>query len=446
MMMPAPHTTTPPPTGDECSLSMGSPDLASVGSGSPAWSPTRARGNRRLKGKQARRKQNRKELCDSGFKLEGPISVLTERFHTTPIRDMDAWVNRPPFVREEEVRSRNGKISRPMNSFMLYRSAYAERTKKLVGANNHQIVSKIAGLGWKMEPAEIRRKYEELAKLERDNHATSHPNYKFSPNKNMATSNRRDSSSPSAMPARLVEDGGFSDMDSEFGGSSVSGARPSYGSHSRSHSFEDPYYDTSRDSSPFGGPDSMMLPGYIHSSWTNTSHPASMPAVHPSVLQSTGSQVEDLRFRPASPNHNDISYDSSLAGIPGAAHHELLQPQSTQSMHGLPINDMDPRLLSQGSEVSGVAAMASSSYPSSSSYPTWSDEASQGYYPATSAPSMPPSPALFSHSGMASAYLPSMHMEARDHLWDMPRHEDGMPEATATEFEMWCTSESTGHF
>jgi hypothetical protein len=428
-MMPGLPVTTPPATSDEASFSLGSPSA-----GSPSWSPARARGTPRLKGKQARRKQNRKELSDSGFKLEGPISVLTERFHSTPIRDMDAWVSRSAFVRLEEVRNRNGKISRPMNSFMLYRSAYAERTKKLVGANNHQIVSKIAGLGWKMEPSEIRRKYEELAKVERDNHAATHPNYKFSPNKNMPA-NRRDSGSPSAMPAHVMEDGEFSDLDSEFGGSNIAGARP-YGSHSRSHSFEDPCYDTSRDSSPFGGPDSMMLPCYTHSPWTNTSHPAGMPVMHPSALQGTGSQVEDLRFRTAGSNHQDITYDSPLAGLPGAAHHELLQ-QPTQS---LSTNDMDPRLLSQGSEVPTMA----SSYPSP--YPVWTDEASQGYYPATSAPSMSPSPAPYSQPGMASAYLPSMQMEGREALWDMPRPGEGMAEPTAAEFEMWCTSGDQAHY
>jgi hypothetical protein len=425
MMMPVPHTTTPPPTGDEGSLPMGSPSMKSVNS-DLAWSSPRGRCNPRLKSKQARRKQNRKELSECAFKLEGPISVLTERFHGTPIRDMDAWVGRSAVIRQEEVRSRNGKISRPMNSFMLYRSAYAERTKKLVGANNHQIVSKIAGLGWKLEPVEIRRKYEELAKLERDNHAATHPNYKFSPNKTINPSNRRDSGSPSEVPAHLGEEAGFSDLDSEFGGSIASGPRPPYGNHSRSHSFEDPYYDTSRDSSPFGVYESMV-PGYMHSPWTNTSHPAGLPS-------GMGSQVEDMRFRSTSPTHHDITYDSSLAGIPGVAHYDLLQ-QPTQ-----PSSDMDPRLLSQSSDV--VAMDGSYPHP----YSTWNDGAMHGHYPAASAPSMSPSPAPYAHSDMGSTFLPNMHMESRDPILDIPRPAEGMSEALAGEFATWYVEEASGSY
>lgn len=435
-MMADPNAITPPQTSDEGPLSMGSPSLTSMGSPSPCWSPPRTRVSQRMKGKQTRRQKNRKDLSESGFKLDGPISQLTESFHNIPIRDMDAWVNRSLLSRQEEVRARNGKVSRPMNSFMLYRSAYAERTKKLVGANNHQIVSRVAGMGWKMEPAEIRRKYEELAKLERDNHAASHPDYKFSPNKNaVSTTSRRDNGSPSAMPAHLIEESGFSDMDSEFGGSSISGARLPYTSHSRSNSFDDPYYDDSRHSSPFGGSNSILLPDYVQMSWANTSHPAGMAVVHPSALQGTSSQVEDVTFGGAN-SHNDMTYGSSLNGLPGATHHELLQPHSAHPMHGLALHDMDPRLLSQGAEASGDAM--TSSYASSSSYLGWPDEVGHVYYPTPTAPSMSTSSAPYSHN-----YLPNMHnIDGREPVWDMHRPVEGMAETTTGEFDMWCTTEA----
>lgn len=75
-----------------------------------------------------------------------------------------------------------------MNSFMLYRSAYAERTKQWCTQNNHQIVSSVSGESWPMEPPEVRRQFEEWAKTERQHHHEAHPNYKFSPSK---TSNKR---------------------------------------------------------------------------------------------------------------------------------------------------------------------------------------------------------------------------------------------------------------
>ncbi|CAG7938313.1 unnamed protein product [Penicillium salamii] len=432
MMMSDP-VMTPPPTGDEGSPFMESPSLSSSGSPPQRVPAYRARvnGTPRVKRKQVRRQKNRKD-SDIGFKLDGPISQLTESFHTTPIRDMVAWVNRSTEERHQEVRNKNGKISRPMNAYMLYRSAYTARTKLLVGANNHQIVSKVTGLGWHMEPAEIRRKYNELARIERDNHAATHPDYKFAPLKNGAA-NRRDSALSSAMPSHLTDESGFSDLDSDFGGS-ICAPRPLYSSHSRSNSFGDSYYPASRGSSPFDGPD-MMIPNYIqpNSHWSNTSHPASMSTMHPSSLP-TVSKVEDISFGPVSPPQ-DVSYESALAGLPGASHHELLQPQSQIAMmSGLP-HDMDPRLLSQSSDADSTMATYA---PSSSSYSAW-DEPAQSFYPLTSSPSMAGTPAPYSQG--VDSYLPSMQMEGRDQSWDLARSGHTIPEPTAGEYELWCTTE-----
>lgn len=82
-----------------------------------------------------------------------------------------------------EVDRKKGYIARPMNSFMMYRSAYADRAKQFCKENNHQIVSQVTGASWPLEPKEVRDYYEQLAILERDNHAACHPTYKFAPNK-----------------------------------------------------------------------------------------------------------------------------------------------------------------------------------------------------------------------------------------------------------------------
>ncbi|CAI7624285.1 unnamed protein product [Penicillium glandicola] len=435
IMMSGPQVTTPPPVSDEALIPMGSPTMRTPSPRARAKTPV---SSARQTPVRQRRNRNRRELSESGIKLDGPISQLTESFHTTPIKDMDAWVSRSALERQDEVRKKNGKISRPMNSFMLYRSAYAERTKRLVGANNHQIVSKIAGQGWKLEPIEIRRKYEDLAKLERDNHAATHPDYKFSPNKTPATTSRRDSSSHTVTPGNYTEEGGFSDLESEFG-STATTYQSTY-AHSRSQSFEEAYYDSSRDSSPFG-PDSMMTPGYVHSSWQNTSHPSGLPAMQPNSLQGPGSYAADMHYRPTSPNQQDIGYDSSLAGLPGAAHHELLQPQLTHQSHGLPMHDMDPRLLSSGGESSGVVTIAGPSYAATpGSYSTW-EETQSGFYAPSSAPPMSPNTASYAPQSMSSAYLPSMQsLDGRDQSWDMPRHES-MADPTGSEFDLWCSAE-----
>ncbi|KAK5164819.1 uncharacterized protein LTR77_009483 [Saxophila tyrrhenica] len=120
-------------------------------------------------------------------KLTAPLSILTKDMDV-PLKDMDAWVHRPAETRRKEVEKRNGYVTRPMNSFMLYRSCYAERTKQWCLQNNHQVVSSVSGESWPMEPEEVRNQFNEWAKIERANHAAAHPEYKFSPSK---ASNKR---------------------------------------------------------------------------------------------------------------------------------------------------------------------------------------------------------------------------------------------------------------
>lgn len=116
-------------------------------------------------------------------KLTAPLSILTKELRHIEVKDMETWVNRSTEIRRREVEKRNGYITRPMNSFMLYRSAYAERAKAWCLQNNHQIVSSVAGESWPLEPPPIRDLYTEYAKIERINHQNAHPTYKFSPSK-----------------------------------------------------------------------------------------------------------------------------------------------------------------------------------------------------------------------------------------------------------------------
>ncbi|KAK3066006.1 hypothetical protein LTR53_017803, partial [Teratosphaeriaceae sp. CCFEE 6253] len=132
----------------------------------------------------ARSKKEKKSKLDRSKtpKLTAPLSILTKDL-SVPCKDMDAWVHRSAETRRAEVEKRNGYVTRPMNSFMLYRSCYAERTKAWCVQNNHQVVSSVSGESWPMEPQEVRRQFEEWARVERENHAKAHPDYKFSPSK-----------------------------------------------------------------------------------------------------------------------------------------------------------------------------------------------------------------------------------------------------------------------
>ncbi|KAI5839989.1 hypothetical protein DFP73DRAFT_634122 [Morchella snyderi] len=154
-------------------------------------------------------------------KLTKSLSELTRDYHDLPIRNMECWVHRSAEVRRQEVEKRGGYVTRPMNSFMLYRSAFAERTKLWCLQNNHQVVSSVSGESWPLEPAAIRDKYNELAKIERSNHQAAHPGYKFSPSKAQNSKKRKDSKS--------VDDNGASDnepyADEDDYGTTVGGSR-----------------------------------------------------------------------------------------------------------------------------------------------------------------------------------------------------------------------------
>ncbi|RKF72529.1 putative hmg box protein [Golovinomyces cichoracearum] len=132
-------------------------------------------------------KRNRKEKCKhpKSYKLDKPLSKLTENFTHIPLVDIDAYVNRSAEERHKEVEQGKepGKVKRPMNSFMLYRKAYQIRTKYWCSKNNHQVVSQVCGDSWPLEPESVKRMFADWAQIERNNHRKAHPDYKFSPNK-----------------------------------------------------------------------------------------------------------------------------------------------------------------------------------------------------------------------------------------------------------------------
>ena len=110
--------------------------------------------------------------------LNQPLSDLLRDRVDVHEKDMYGWVHRTSDVRIEEARKR-GKIAQSMNAFMLYRFAYYELAKKYLSQKNHrsngQAISKAIGLGWRSETPAIRRKFIDLASIERHNRSTLHP-------------------------------------------------------------------------------------------------------------------------------------------------------------------------------------------------------------------------------------------------------------------------------
>ncbi|KAI1415694.1 hypothetical protein F5Y13DRAFT_207359 [Hypoxylon sp. FL1857] len=116
--------------------------------------------------------------------LEAPLSVLVKDISTVQDTNIEEYVNRTAEVRKHEVdASKEQKIKRPMNAFMLYRKAYQNRTKEWKKHDNHQVISQVCGTSWNMEPQELRDQYDAWAKVERDNHRAAFPDYRFTPSK-----------------------------------------------------------------------------------------------------------------------------------------------------------------------------------------------------------------------------------------------------------------------
>lgn len=251
-------------------------------------------------------------------KLTEPISVLTKDMDV-PVKDMDAWVNRSAETRHKEVEERKGYVTRPMNSFMLYRSAYAERLKQWGVHNNHQVVSSMAGESWPLEPPEIRDHYNDLAKLERTNHQNAHPNYKFSPSKAASPKKRKGGEFESDEEVELSDS---DDPDAEWS----AGRRQRS---TRQRQFDEPMivssspYVQQSSGSLWDSPiDGKPLPQAISVPYVDQRYYA--PGLYQQYAMPT---MDDIRARQM--EHHSLSYPTpisqQLVGLPGGQHNDLLQ-------------------------------------------------------------------------------------------------------------------------
>uniref|UniRef100_A0A093V5C0 Transcription factor ste11 n=1 Tax=Talaromyces marneffei PM1 TaxID=1077442 RepID=A0A093V5C0_TALMA len=277
------------------------------------------------------RRRHKTAKGDKASKIEipAPLSQLTQHLHHVPIKDMEAWVNRTGDIRRRDAK-KSGKIARPMNSFMMYRSAYAERAKEWCKQNNHQVVSCLAGTSWPMEPPEIREKYELLALVERDNHQKAHPEYKFAPNKTQTPPRKR----------RANNDNGSDADDSASRIVSTESPNPhklmklksEYDSRESTPYDQEPLcteHYQARWSAPIGRP----LPTRLIAPHEQQHHGLYYMNAHGTLANMIRSS--DDSHAAARPTgyviNNGYSVSTSLASIPGSINQELLRPYSSNS-------------------------------------------------------------------------------------------------------------------
>lgn len=398
---------TPPVTGyDEV---MRTRSGRSLGSPLTIAKPATSRRSRSPKPKAKRPPRNAKASAQPTPELAEPLSVLTKDW-TVPLGDTGAKVHRSAEQRREEVynRKHHGKVPRPMNSFMLYRSAYADRVKEYCKETNHQMISQITGASWAKEPREIKELYEKYADIDRQNHQQAHPDYKFAPNKNGPASRKR--------KGREDDDDQTDWEDRDYEASSTSTKRRRQGQSIESRS---------RSSTPFEPPrpyryGAVPANHYANPSAYHVSNPRSVPPVYPANVDDHyyeqwatpyNNNIEDVHVR-RMPHPNAIPYDplldgQSLVGLPQGPHPSHLQPHSGYGMmQPAHMNAVDPRLEQYGmhdpySQYDLVGSMP----PLGSGYDYGQDDilaAPQYAYPEPSA-----------HPGMATLTSPRMAWDPR---------------------------------
>lgn len=280
-----------------------------------------------------RRPKTTKPVKTANPIITAPLSQLTKHMVHIPIKDMDAWVNRTTEVRHREVIQKNGKIARPMNSFMLYRSAFAERTKQWCSQNNHQVVSRVSGQSWPKEPPEVREKYEYLALIERDNHQRAHPEYKFAPNKTQTPPRKK-----------RPLDGEDSEADeAEY----QPNASPIPHKLVKSSGLNSGY--NSRESTPFDHQDSVLPEPYHHNPWPvpvgrhlpprlmtgpeqhQHGYYMSAPGSYPNMIRSSDDAHHPAARQGGFAVNGGYNTSTGLAGIPGSINQELLRPYGSNN-------------------------------------------------------------------------------------------------------------------
>ena len=280
--------------------------------------------------KQSKTKKGKRDVPE----LTAPLSELTKSYHHIPLKDMDAWVNRSVETRLKECGKKEGWIPRPMNSFMLYRSAYAERTKHWCLQNNHQVVSSVSGTSWPMEPLEIRERFIEWARQERENHAKAHPGYKFSPAKTDASRRKRKGGPKEPDDDESAD---LEELDVDWQPSRSSRNRKRNGRAKRAktaHNAQHPVnvefqveYGAPAASEPSSTEQSTYEfnnPGKVRPpQLDNLQHGEYYQAIVDSNFLGTG-RVEDVSFLKAEAPHSHNEPKEELVGLPGADHHELL--------------------------------------------------------------------------------------------------------------------------
>ncbi|KAI2622048.1 hypothetical protein GGS21DRAFT_535315 [Xylaria nigripes] len=92
---------------------------------------------------------------------------------------MEAFVRRGPSERVDKTGVSKGRVLRPLNPFMLYRKAYGDLAKVVLGTNQRQMLSRYVGVSWGLEDESVLRQFRKLAEAENEAHRQLFPGWKY---------------------------------------------------------------------------------------------------------------------------------------------------------------------------------------------------------------------------------------------------------------------------
>ncbi|KAI1159198.1 hypothetical protein F5B18DRAFT_655864 [Nemania serpens] len=132
------------------------------------------------------RQQKRETIpLQPGEHLSKPLSKLAREMPQIRKLDIDAYIRRGADKRVQYGGfGVENKISRPSNSFLLYRKAYGPYARALSKKNrNLQLLSQMIGASYRSEDQGVKDQFARYAAIEKEQHSRHFPDYKYCPKK-----------------------------------------------------------------------------------------------------------------------------------------------------------------------------------------------------------------------------------------------------------------------
>ncbi|OAQ64155.1 high mobility group, HMG1/HMG2 [Pochonia chlamydosporia 170] len=113
--------------------------------------------------------------------IKTALSILADQYVGEYINPA-SYAKRSVEERRDKAEKDGGKITRPLNSYMLYRKAYQQIARRVLSNDQQQFASQIVGISWnEYESPAVKAEFKTLAKIDHQMHHKAFPDYKYTP-------------------------------------------------------------------------------------------------------------------------------------------------------------------------------------------------------------------------------------------------------------------------